>query len=873
MDSSEKGMSQLERIQHYANIIQKQTGKAVRSYRADGYVNMLNKYGTSKDTSEHYHFEPEPMIGDDVLSMFYEGNGLFSKIIDAPAEEAIKHGFEFEGLDDEEVKNFFREAGEELDVDETVATCLKWSRLFGGCIAVMLINDGRGIEEPLDWKNIQSIDDIRIYDRSLVQPDYSNMFSYSPEDPFRTRGSRMGMPERYYVFSRYGNFTVHESRCLIFQNGKLPEKCTNSVYQFWGMPEYIRLRRAIRDTELAYGSGPKMLDRSIQAIYKMKNLSEVLATADGEDAVIKRLQVIDMARGLLNSITIDSEGEDYDFKQFQFNGVADIISQSCAYLSALTSIPQKILFGSGAGGFANEDETSMQTWYDFVERIQRIQVKANLRYLFSIVAQAGVYTGELQEVPSIKIKFNQLKTMSENEQADLDQKRVNIQQSRANTAKIYVDMGAIDPTEVRTKLAEDGEYNVEQILDGLEEDELFAAIEEQALAEEKALAEAMGGNSPDAAPAATKQPHEMNGEDILQKAREQEQNADDTNTHLTDKRGGVGVIVAHNGKILCGIRANDTGSGLLCGPGGHIEEGETPEQAAIRESQEEFGITPTELVEIGLGPAEPETGITPHVFLCTAYKGEIETRDGEMRSPQFLSLDEIMQMKAALFPPFFDGLEVMLGVFNEDESTEEDEPDVEWVEVDGIGMLVPRVKVGDELLDEKNQSTNPIISENPIDKSASTDIIKSKESTNEDYGVPGMKWGEHKAEEEEAPKSPRTNPNVDVMKEITARGIDTKTVKQKHQKKHFKGPDYVEGKSYFTIKPEEIEEIVQANIGKGYGLTNHKGEWTGKENIDCGRIIGYNVKPDGTEEPTQFADIHYSKDGYHLVPTYDKRGK
>lgn len=752
MDSSEKGMSQLERIQHYANIIQKQTGKAVRSYRADGYVNMLNKYGTSKDTSEHYHFEPEPMIGDDVLSMFYEGNGLFSKIIDAPAEEAIKHGFEFEGLDDEEVKNFFREAGEELDVDEMVATCLKWSRLFGGCIAVMLINDGRGIEEPLDWKNIQSIDDIRIYDRSLVQPDYSNMFSYSPEDPFRTRGSRMGMPERYYVFSRYGNFTVHESRCLIFQNGKLPEKCTNSVYQFWGMPEYIRLRRAIRDTELAYGSGPKMLDRSIQAIYKMKNLSEVLATADGEDAVIKRLQVIDMARGLLNSITIDSEGEDYDFKQFQFNGVADIISQSCAYLSALTSIPQKILFGSGAGGFANEDETSMQTWYDFVERIQRIQVKANLRYLFSIVAQAGVYTGELQEVPTIKIKFNQLKTMSENEQADLDQKRVNIQQSRANTAKIYVDMGAIDPTEVRGKLAEDGEYNVEQILDGLEEDELFAAIEEQAFAEEQALAEAMGGNSPDAAPAATKKPSDMNAEDILQKAREQEQNADDTNTHQTDKRGGVGVIVAHNGKILCGIRANDTGSGLLCGPGGHIEEGETPEQAAIRESQEEFGITPTELIEIGLGPAEPETGITPHVFLCTAYEGEIETRDGEMRSPQFLSLDEIMKMKAALFPPFIDGLEVMLGAFNEDESTEEDEPDVEWVEVDGIGMLVPHVKDDDELLDEKNQSTNPIIFENPIDKSASTDIIKSKESTNEDYGVPGMEWGKHKGEEEPEPE-------------------------------------------------------------------------------------------------------------------------
>ena len=27
-----------------------------------------------------------------LLTLFYEGNGLFAKIIDAPAEEAVKHG-------------------------------------------------------------------------------------------------------------------------------------------------------------------------------------------------------------------------------------------------------------------------------------------------------------------------------------------------------------------------------------------------------------------------------------------------------------------------------------------------------------------------------------------------------------------------------------------------------------------------------------------------------------------------------------------------------------------------------------------------------------------------------------------------------------
>ena len=55
MNNGERGLSQLERVERYAQLIQKQTGKAVRSYRADGYVNMLNKYGTSKDTSEHYN--------------------------------------------------------------------------------------------------------------------------------------------------------------------------------------------------------------------------------------------------------------------------------------------------------------------------------------------------------------------------------------------------------------------------------------------------------------------------------------------------------------------------------------------------------------------------------------------------------------------------------------------------------------------------------------------------------------------------------------------------------------------------------------------------------------------------------------------------
>lgn len=693
---NEKKRGQAERIQSYARMIEKQTGRAVRPFRADGYMNMVNCYGTSKDSHEHYRFAPEPAVPDETLSTFYEGNGLFAKIIDAPAEEALKHGFKLADVSDEEVETFYQEALDELDWEETAMTALKWARLFGGSIIVMLINDGGGLEEPLNWQNIQSIDDMRVYDRSQIQPDFSTVFKYDPRDPFRTRGSRLGMPERYHVSSQYGNFTVHESRCLVFRNGVLPENTSNSIYQMWGMPEYIRLKKAIMNTELAHNSAPRMLDRSVQPVYKMKELANLLATDEGESLVLKRLQVIDLARGLLNSLVIDSEGEDYDFKSFQFTGVADAVDTCCNFLSALTNIPQSILFGIPPKAYGDAGKKDLENWYSFVGRIQKRMVKSNLRYLLSVIFQAGLATGEVDEVPKIKVEFNPLWTLSDLEKADLELKKAQAAKAKAETVKIYRDMEAIDSSEIRRKLADSGEFEIETILDEYEdEEELMAAYSGQQLTpgsnpkipesgdfdqyassdkagpgkiltKDKLTQYATGvdvtehdrnpgttGSAPANAPAASKLPQDMTPE-------ERKKVAENLKPENQDEAPfGVGVLVIRDGKILSGTRHNDSGYGLICGPGGHGEAGETPAQAAFRETEEEFGISPKELIPIGIGPLEPESGLRAHIFLCTEFEGEPDCVDLEMVNPQFRSLEELEDLEASLFPPFADSLKLL----------------------------------------------------------------------------------------------------------------------------------------------------------------------------------------------------------------------
>lgn len=635
-------------------ILRRKNG-AVRPHREDGYVNLLNKYGTKQDNSEAYKFEREPVIPDMQLTGLYEGNGLFSKIIDTPAEEALKHGFDL-NLKSDEVNAFVEDALDDLEWEEKAATAIKWARLYGGALIVMLIDDGRGLEEPVDWEHIRSIDELRVYERSIVQPDYASLYQqdYGGKG-VGNRVSKFGQPEYYYVSSIYGSFKVHESRCLVFRNGVLPEQTSNATYLFWGMPEYVRIRRALRETVTAHTDSVKLLERSVQAIYSMKGLASLLTTDDGENQVLKRLQLVDTSRGLLNSIAIDSEGEQYDFKTFQFSGVKDVIDATCNMLSALTNIPQTILFGRSPAGMNATGDSDFESYYNFVEKIQRLMLKRNLRTLLDVVFRAGIASGDVTEEPDYKLEFNPLWSLSDTEQATVDQTKAQTALVKAQTAQAYVDMQALDPTEVRRRLASDEEFDVEDIISEDDEDDLLQLLlgtEPSTMSDVEAAqknieqGQAPGGEEQSTTVAPTATPPT-------------------TNADAADTDRGVGVLVVQDGRFLCGTRLK---GGSVGGPGGHIEAGESPEDAAIRETQEEFGITPKDLMPVAFLSDLKPPYCPSHVFLCTDFDGSIRCTDGEMTSPGFITAEKVAELSTQnperLFPPFAQSITTLLDVLS-----------------------------------------------------------------------------------------------------------------------------------------------------------------------------------------------------------------
>ncbi|HOS65982.1 MAG TPA: 8-oxo-dGTP diphosphatase [Candidatus Latescibacteria bacterium] len=65
------------------------------------------------------------------------------------------------------------------------------------------------------------------------------------------------------------------------------------------------------------------------------------------------------------------------------------------------------------------------------------------------------------------------------------------------------------------------------------------------------------------------------------------------------KDRAVLTFIRCDGRLLLIVKKRGLGQGKVNAPGGRLEPGETPEQAAVRETREEVGLTPSGLRSVG----------------------------------------------------------------------------------------------------------------------------------------------------------------------------------------------------------------------------------------------------------------------------------
>lgn len=102
-------------------------------------------------------------------------------------------------------------------------------------------------------------------------------------------------------------------------------------------------------------------------------------------------------------------------------------------------------------------------------------------------------------------------------------------------------------------------------------------------------------------------------------------------------------LLNEQNQVLLIMKKKGFGAGRWNGPGGKVKDGETPEQAAIREVKEETGYTPTNLTHLGfiefVWVGQEQNNQVCHIYISKKFTGQLT--ESEESLPQWWEIDKI----------------------------------------------------------------------------------------------------------------------------------------------------------------------------------------------------------------------------------------
>lgn len=412
--------------------------------RVDGYYDAFIRRGVQQYMYNNTYYEQKS--SDAELTMIYQ-NALARRIVTSPIDDCIKHWLKIKGDKEDKILQYMQE----LDVEGAFVEAGYWDRLYGRSCIFIMADDGGSPMDAVNYNKLDSIRGLVVYDKRDIIEDMSGLLRN--DDP---NDDNFGNTEYYTICPMNGTpFDVHHSRLLMFNGETLPrrERIANNGA---GLSCLDGVIKAIRRNDTAHARALDIIERVSQAVLKLKGLSDMLMTDDGTMAVKTRLDMLDMARNILNSMAIDTE-DDFQIHNMSVAGIREIIQEFQQEISGMTGIPVTILFGRSPGGENSTGAADFENYYNAVRRYQHTKMKPQLEKLIKMIQHCKNGPTNGKEYEDWQIEFNPLKEMTEREEIDIASSKAGVNKTKVDTVKAMLDMQIMDAKEARAYLYKETE--------------------------------------------------------------------------------------------------------------------------------------------------------------------------------------------------------------------------------------------------------------------------------------------------------------------------------------------------------------------------------------------------------------------------------
>lgn len=105
----------------------------------------------------------------------------------------------------------------------------------------------------------------------------------------------------------------------------------------------------------------------------------------------------------------------------------------------------------------------------------------------------------------------------------------------------------------------------------------------------------------------------------------------------------AGCVLQQNDTFLLVQERDEAVYGLWNLPSGYIEQGESIEQGAVREAQEESGFQVALVRKLGVDHTSPDRPIF-HAFTANVVGGQLAPDQNELLGARWFTLDEVQQL-------------------------------------------------------------------------------------------------------------------------------------------------------------------------------------------------------------------------------------